>query len=115
MSSGQRFNRRVSFPLSIAVLSVIYACFLCNFAIAQNQTGFDTALVNKRLETLHAEGGADNSDVVSVYTETRDLLARAESFEREATDYIDAIATAPMQESEIQDRIDALDTWVSEN
>ena len=76
--------------------------------IAQPATVLDTVLVEQRLNVLRERGNADDSKIVTAYDSVKNFLNQAESYSWEATNYVEAMTTAPQQEAEVQGRIDAL-------
>jgi small-conductance mechanosensitive channel len=75
--------------------------------IAQAAAILDTALVEQRLNALRESGNADDSEIVIAYDGVKRILDQAESYHREAANYVETMTTAPQQEAKIQRRIDA--------
>jgi hypothetical protein len=82
---------------------------LASGADAQPGTELSIPLVEQRLVVLRESGSADDSEVVGAYQKVKGLLIEVESHNRDATNYVDAMTTAPQRQAEIQARIDALE------
>ena len=103
-SSHRNFYSVIMPRLLLVATGLLFAISV----IAQTATVLDTALVEQRLNVLRVSGNADDADTVTDYDSVKKFLNQAQSYGREAANYIEAMTTAPQQEAEIQRRIDAL-------
>ena len=74
----------------------------------QTDSDLTLGLVEQRLSALRAEGAEDNDERTIAYTQVQSFVERAETQDREADAYVNALTSAPVREGDIQGRIDEL-------
>ena len=95
---------------AVAVLFMSFTCCLPLLAIAQTNTEPTIALVEARLAALRAtDADPATTEIIRNYELARDSLVRAESYSQSASDYVNALTTAPAEEALIRERLDRPD------
>ncbi len=92
------------------MLLLISSYFFTPPGFARTDPQLTAKLIEQRLATLRDEGSAEDSEVVKTYEQARGFLTEAESSQQAATQYLEAMTTAPQRQAEIQSRIDDFET-----
>jgi hypothetical protein len=93
------------------LIPVICACFI-SLATAQSETVLSPQHIEQRLKALKDGGVAEDNEIVTTYQQAASFLGAADSFNRDAANYADAITSEPLREAEIQARIDTFQVRV---
>jgi len=114
MPNSRMTGAATSTPWHLLMPGLLFLLFLPGYlATAQSESILSTTLVDQRLDALRESGSASDSEIVTTYEAVKSLLVEAESHQRDAAQYLEAMTTAPQREAEIQARMDARDEEVA--